>query len=159
MEVGSSSFNTVWTNSDGISRVKDLQSGDVNDDGWLDFLAVGDFGAWLYLNDQAGSFVLSWISPESTMMGSAALGDVNGDGLLDIVIPSDIQRFNIYLNQGSSFLPLAHNNAGQGRAVAVMDFDNDGQDDVVFTQYEYSGVTSTGRNTCHTYVASLSCVE
>ncbi len=40
-----------------------------------------------------------------------------------------------------------------------MDFDNDGKGDVVFTQFEQSGVTSTGRNTCHTYVASLSCLE
>jgi len=157
--VGRTSFDTVWTNSDGINRVRDIQSGDVDGDGWLDFLAVGDFGAWLYLNDQAGDFVLSWISPESSTMGSAALGDVNGDGALDIIIPSEIQRLNVYLNQGGSFLPLAHSNAGQGRAVAIMDFDNDGQDDLVFTQFEYGNVTSTGRETCHTYVASLSCVE
>ncbi len=157
--VGRSSFDTVWTNSDGINQVRDIQSGDVDGDGWLDFLAVGDFGAWLYLNDQAGDFILSWISPESTIMGSAALADVNGDGALDIIIPSEIQRFNIYLNQGGSFVPLAHSNAGQGRAVAVMDFDNDGRNDVVYTQFEHSGVTSTGRNTCHTYVASLSCVD
>jgi len=157
--VGRTSFDIVWTNSDGINRVRDLQSGDVDGDGWLDFLVVGDFGAWLYLNDQAGDFVLSWISPESTLMGSAALGDVNGDGALDIIIPSEIQRFNVYLNQGGSFIPLAHPNAGQGRAVAVMDFDNDGKDDVVFTQFEQSGVTSTGRNTCHTYIASLTCLE
>jgi hypothetical protein len=157
--VGRSSFDTVWTNSDGINRVRDIRSGDVDGDGWLDFLAVGDFGAWLYLNDQAGDFILSWISPESTIMGSAALADVNGDGDLDIIIPSEIQRFNIYLNQGGSFVPLAHPNAGQGRAVAVMDFDNDGQNDLVYTQFEHNGVTSTGRNTCHTYIASLSCLE
>jgi len=157
--VGRTSFDTVWTNSDSINQVLDIQSGDVDGDGWLDFLAVGTFGAWLYLNDQAGDFILTWISPESTTMGSASLADVNGDGALDIIIPSEIQRFNIYLNQGGSFVPLAHSNAGQGRAVAVMDFDNDGRNDVVYTQFEHSGVTSTGRNTCHTYVASLSCVE
>ena len=41
------STNTIsWSNSDGIGNVLDLRSADVNQDGHLDFLAAGRFGAW-----------------------------------------------------------------------------------------------------------------
>ena len=99
----------TWSNSDGIGYVFDLRSADMNQDGHLDFLAVGTFGAWLYLNDGAGDFVLSWIAPEAASFESSMLEEVNGDGWVDIILPSDFQQVSIYLNQSGTgfFSPVS----------------------------------------------------
>ena len=49
--------------------------------------------------------------------------------------------------------------SGQGRAVSAMDFDNDGVNEVVFSKFDHYGVTPSGRNTCTTIVATLSCED
>ena len=146
---GGTVLSSVWGNTDGIDRVSDLQTADMNGDGALDFLAVGRSGAWLYLNDGAGSFELAWISPEASQFASSALADLNGDGHVDILLPSDLRRFSAFLNDGSaSFTDVNHEYLGQGRAVAAGDIDGDGVLDITFTNFEYDTVTPTGRNTC-----------
>ena len=80
---------------------------------------------------------------------SSALADVNGDGHIDIVLPSELRRFSVFLNDGSAnFTDVNHGYLGQGRAVATGDIDGDGIDDVTFANFEYNTVTATGRNTC-----------
>lgn len=146
---GVSTPASTWSDSEGFGRVSDLRAADMNGDGHLDFLAVGSQGAWLYLNDGAGGFELAWIAPEASPFVSSALADVNGDGHIDIVLPSELRRFSVFLNDGSAnFTDVNHGYLGQGRAVATGDIDGDGIDDVTFANFEYNTVTATGRNTC-----------
>jgi len=137
----------------------DIQLGDVEGDGDTDVLVMGAGYAWLYLSDGAGDYVLSWISPEYTTYFQGALDDIDGDGDLDSVLPSDIQQTSIYRYQGGSFVPVSHHYLGQGQAVDVFDFNNDGQKDLVFTKFENLGATLTNKNTCTTYIATLSCQD
>ncbi len=153
---GTATLTSLWADDEGIGRVSDVQTGDMNGDGLLDFLAAGEMGAWLYLNDGAGGFELAWIAPEASHFVSSALADVNGDGHLDILLPSDLRRFSVFLNDGNAtFTDLNHGYLGQGRAIAAGDIDGDGVDDITFTHFEYDAVTPTGRNTCTISTVSL----
>ncbi len=106
---GTASLSSLWSDTEGIGRVSDIQAGDMNSDGELDFLAVGEMGAWLYLNDGAGGFELAWIAPEASHFVSSALADFNGDGHLDILLPSELRRFSVFLNDGTaSFTDVNH---------------------------------------------------
>ena len=146
---GSVGPSVAWSDTEGNSAVYEIRSGDVDNDGDIDFLSLGRSGAWLYENDGIGQFSLAWISPEAVDFASGVLADLNGDGLLDIILPSELRRFSVYLNDGAgSFDDVIHTFRGQGRAVAVHDFDGDGAPDLSFVNFEHAGVTATGRDTC-----------
>jgi len=83
-----------------------IASGDVNGDGWTDFVVASDAGLALYLNRQGKSFVQERIEIpqlDGLMVTSATLVDLNNDGWLDLwyttlrhgnyVIYSDRARF------------------------------------------------------------------
>lgn len=146
---GSTTPTRSWSDGEGGGEVYALRKGDVDNDGDTDFLSLGRSGAWLYTNDGTGSFAVSWIAPEAVDFASGVLADVNHDGWLDIVLPSELRRFSVYLNDGAGgFVDAIHDFHGQGRAVAVHDFDGDGLLDISFVAFEHAGVTDTGRDTC-----------
>ena len=146
---GAATPTVPWSDGEGSGQVYALRSGDVDNDGDLDVLSLGRSGAWLYENDGTGAFSLAWIAPEAVDFASGELADVNHDGLLDIVLPSELRRFSVYLNDGAGgFEDAIHDFHGQGRAVAVHDFDGDGLLDISFVAFEHNGVTATGRDTC-----------
>ncbi len=146
---GSATPEVTWADNEGSSLIYALRSGDVDNDGDVDFLSLGRSGAWLYDNDGTGQFSVTWISPEAVDFTSGVLADLNGDGLLEIILPSELRRFSVYRNDGASgFTDILHDFRGQGRAVAVHDFDGDGAPDISFVNFEHAGVTATGRDTC-----------
>ena len=150
------SLATLWLDTDSAGHQTNLSVGDVDGDGDLDFLSVGPSGALLYLNDGAGSFALDWLSPEASQFDTAALADVNGDGWLDIILPSELRRFSVFLNDGAGgWTDVDHGYLGQGRAVAAHDFDGDGDLEISFVHFEASTVTPTGRDTCTVTTVSL----
>ena len=149
-------YTTISTN---MSSIYEFSTGDVDGDGDIDLLVMGNGFTELYQNDGNGDFTLIWVSPESMDYVQGELVDVDDDGDLDILLPSRLSLVSIYLNQNGSFVPVTHGFGGQGYGVAAFDYDNDGGTDLVFSSYESSSVSSNNINTCVVYVASLSCQE
>ena len=84
--------------------------GDLNGDGWLDLVLVGEgMPVQVYYN-QGGSLppTPSWESADTFWALAAALGDVDGDGWLDLVIAENGQ-----INGGRSGVYLFRNLGGQ----------------------------------------------
>ncbi len=120
---------------------------DVDGDGDQDLLAVHDFERdQLFLNDGSGNFVdvgEEWIGPEPTGRMGLDIGDLDGDGELDIyatnwhsdlvfsagAIDAETTLGDIF----SAMIGDGINNAAitTGWGCAVIDMDNDGDQDVV----------------------------
>lgn len=134
-----------------------VAAGDLNNDGFPDlFIACGEGGNRLFLNDRRGRFreaedaakVFAWPDAKGDdMVCGVCFGDVNGDGLLDVVIGQHYSqpwlkpRANrLYLNRGVKdgtptfedvtekvgLVPLPM----KAPHVEIQDFDNDGRPDV-----------------------------
>ncbi|MEQ8791092.1 MAG: CRTAC1 family protein [Pirellulaceae bacterium] len=130
-----------------------VAAADVNNDGWPDFfLASGESGNRLFLNDGKGKFtaapgaeeVFAWPGAKGdNMVCGVCFGDVNRDGLLDMAIGQHFERpwlepvaNRLYLNRGVKggapkfedvtekvgLIPLPM----KGPHVELQDFDNDG---------------------------------
>ncbi|MEM7202535.1 MAG: VCBS repeat-containing protein [Planctomycetota bacterium] len=137
--------------SDGF-YTNDLAVGDLNGDGAPD-LVFGNGSPSralqnaLYLNDGAGGFVdvsASHLPADASLTSAVVLGDIDGDGDLDLVcanssspiVPTP-RRNRLYVNDGAGVfaevtaaqLPSDNDNSG---AVALADFDLDGDPDLVF---------------------------
>ena len=109
------SFAAVSTYSTDVgSRPIGIAVADVNGDGRLDLVTVGNYGgppsaAWVLLGQAGGGFAA--VSLYSTGAGSnpssIAVGDVNGDGRLDLVTANEGSgTAGVLLNTGT-FTPLA----------------------------------------------------
>ncbi len=147
------SFDGGGTASMGIA------AGDFDHSGSLD-LHIANFqneSACLYLaqsesfQDRAAQFRLGVPSYEVLGFGSQSI-DFNNDGLLDLAVTNGhidnyqkmsgpfMQRFQLFRNTGNRFEELIVNDASEyldeghlGRAMARLDFNNDGRDDLVIT--------------------------
>lgn len=99
-------------------------------------------GGWTYEEQAMGGPQSEGFTGEIVRPHSAVATDVNGDGLADIIVVDDSGRpSRLYRNQGDGkFLP-AHveaglNSAGWGMVAAIGDYDNDGREDVYFTNID-----------------------
>jgi enediyne biosynthesis protein E4 len=131
--------------------------GDFDNDGWLDlfvgnWIAPGGQGAnFLYRNDAGQGFTLmdqgAMATPFSNAAASlgAASGDFDADGRLDIINLTVLsENARLYRNIGNfefeTFNPLPNFVRPNGaHAVAVADYDNDGDLDVLTTALSHEG--------------------
>ena len=115
--------------------------GDFNRDGKLDIVVGNTTANDVYFFAGAGNntFAAGVESPSLNFPDSIAAGDFNGDGILDIVgVAPNFNAVELTLGVGNgSFGTFAQRSAGefpatkQPWAVAVGDFNNDGQLDIV----------------------------
>ncbi|MFH2034811.1 MAG: FG-GAP-like repeat-containing protein [Candidatus Zixiibacteriota bacterium] len=119
----------------------DATWGDVDNDGDLDLaFCHDDYGATMYYNDNgvietSPSWMSSIVSPANTII----FADINGDGWLDLVIAYNFQlggdgHYNVFYNNGDGTVQTTPGwqsaTGGYGSAIAVYDYDNDGDDDL-----------------------------
>ncbi|HUV31535.1 MAG TPA: FG-GAP-like repeat-containing protein [Acidobacteriota bacterium] len=150
----------VWESADS-TMAYDVAWGDVDNDGDLDLALCYTWSpAAVYYND-AGVLETtpSWQASTAESGNTLTFGDVNGDGWLDLVVAYNNQQngdgyFRAYFNDGAGQLDPDYGwqsfNGGAGSALALYDYDNDGDDDLAagrwFRQlfiYENLGVTFT----------------
>lgn len=106
--------------------------GDINGDGYLDYVTASDVGVRVYLNDGSGGFTLDHVWGSAKGMYTA-IGDFNNDGWLDIAHAKN-QGVQIWLNDGTGHFKLSQTiGHGNAYAVALGDFNNDGYLDVFIT--------------------------
>jgi predicted nucleotidyltransferase len=151
-------FSEINPNIQGVNQ-GNVMWGDYDNDSDLDvfvFGGDGDFGynTGLYRNDN-GSFVE--VFPGTfidLVIGDSEWGDFDNDGDLDIIISGSIDASpaggvtKIYMNVGSSFVEVYENqiNGFIGSAVALGDYDNDGDLDVAIGGEEATDGSNNPRN-------------
>ena len=130
----------LWTSADAGAAL-DVTWGDVDNDGDLDLAFTYDAAATaVYYNDNGiVETTPSWRAATVESGNTLLFGDVNGDGWLDLVVAYNNQlggqgRFRVYFNDGTGRLNTTHGwqsqDGGNGSAIALYDYDNDGDDDL-----------------------------
>ncbi|MCD6166727.1 VCBS repeat-containing protein, partial [bacterium] len=118
--IAPSSIGIMYQGRDGITMA------DVDNDGDLDMLLVGDPNGYLYLNNGNGTFTFkrSFSGTEGYMGGFA---DLDNDGDLDLVFAGDdICYLNDGLGNFSEGPTIPVSGINDPRAIAFADIDNDG---------------------------------
>ncbi len=125
--------------SNPVPGVKQIQSGDLDNDGDIDTIVLSDNGliSWFAQSQQFHPWDGVQQTIPSAVSESFEVGDINGDGLLDIVGHDKGELF-LFLNNGVSNgdlepFTLQTIVAGEffGGDIAVGDMDNDGDLDIV----------------------------
>ena len=135
----------------GEEATRDIQIADLNGDDLPDLVVINSGGnpSRVRLNDGAGAFVDSGQSLCSGSSVSAAVADFDGDGDADIYcvnaaqIEGDrYQSDQLLLNDGAGTFTDSGQmfEGGDGSAVEVLDADNDGDPDVMLTDYRFDSV-------------------
>ncbi|WP_242119523.1 T9SS type A sorting domain-containing protein [Aestuariivivens sediminicola] len=151
---------TLFTSSPAFDPVDegDVDLADVNGDGYLDLVLTGDTGpsefSGLFLNDGTGKFIKNTFASNVFLDlrdSDADIADVNGDGYPDVLIngryESATREAELYTNDGTGNFQLERDTpfiGGNAGTVDFLDYDNDGDMDVLVCGYENS---TPNRNT------------
>jgi PKD repeat protein len=139
----------VWQSA-GSNAALDVTWGDVDNDGDLDLAFTYDDRATAVYRNNNGVIETSpsWSAATSESGNTLVFGDVNCDGWLDLIVAYNNQlggsgRFRVYFNNGSGTLNTVHgwesSNGGYGSALALYDYDHDGDDDLAAGRW-WSGI-------------------
>ncbi|MDO1513586.1 VCBS repeat-containing protein [Maribacter confluentis] len=137
------SSSTLYENIDGVLKdvtkdiapqledfgiINSIISTDYNNDGWQDFIAVGEWTGIGFFRNENGTFTLDKISPllEQGWWFSIQETDINNDGLKDYVVGNVGLNLKFKANTKKPFKIYSN------------DFDNNGTNDVVLSK-EYKG--------------------
>lgn len=108
-----------------------ITTGDVNNDGWQDIVAVDQGGtALIWLNNGAGSFGSVITRTTLPDIVSVALADIDADGDLDMIVAGSINGVQVLRNNGLGTFGTA-TNIGGGLSITTGDMDNDGDLDII----------------------------
>ncbi|CAF3760649.1 unnamed protein product [Rotaria sordida] len=148
---GNGSFGTMMTYSTGNgSRPQSLTVHDFNNDGQLDIVVVnsGTNDIGIFLGYGNGSFTTSRRYSTGNDSGPIAivLTDINNDGEIDIIVANAAaNNIGILLGRGNltfdTITTYPIENGSNPFSVAVGDFDNDGQIDIVVANYRTSSIS------------------
>jgi len=150
---GPALYDYIYYNVDGViqttpgwqsavpTEAMDVTWGDVDNDGDLDLaFCYDDKAAEVYYNDNGViETTPSWTSSLASSANTIIFGDINGDGWLDLIVAFNNQNggqgyYRVYYNDGAGSLerfPTWHSgDGGYGSAIALYDYDNDGDDDM-----------------------------
>ena len=160
-EGGSFGTAPVWQSAASTAAL-DVTWGDVDNDGDLDVAFAYDDNratALFYNNGGTLETTPSWQSSSVQSGNTLVFGDVDGDDWLDLIVAYNYQTggsgyFRVYFNDGAGHLNPNYgwqsSNGGYGSALALYDYDHDGDDDLAagrwFNEvyvYENTGATFT----------------
>ncbi len=123
------------------TEAMDVTWGDVDNDGDLDLaFCYDDKAAEVYYNyNGVIETTPSWHSMLASSANTVIFGDINGDGWLDLIVAFNYQNagqgyYRVYYNDGTGVLEgyprWRSGDGGYGSAIALYDYDNDGDDDL-----------------------------
>ena len=123
------------------TEAMDITWGDVDNDGDLDLaLCYDDRPPAIHYNVGGTLEVApSWQALSNEPANTLIFGDVNGDNWLDLIVAFNNQnggtgKYRVYYNNGSGMLNSGpgwqSSDGGYGSALAIYDYDNDGDDDL-----------------------------
>lgn len=156
------SLNTIpgWLSTTTTMAI-DVTFGDLDNDGYLDMIFCGDdIGVTAYYNN-SGTIPTtpSWQCNNPEAANTVIAGDVDGNGWLDIIVAFNNQlggegKFRVYYNDGTGTIDTSpgwqSSTGGYGSALALYDYDDDGDDDLAAGRwwdrpriYENLGTTFT----------------
>lgn len=131
----------VLVQSFGNNMPTNVIAADFNEDGWMD-AAASIFSPGnsmrVFINNGQGGFLPSVVYPANGNPGSLAAGDINGDGHLDAIVVNSALTTNtisVFIGLGNgTFLPgYELSTLVAPSDVAIADFDNDADLDVLVT--------------------------
>ena len=113
-------------------RPEGLRLGDMNGDGLLDGIVVGQVSSYLLINTGDGFFI------EADRLGGGATGveiaDLNGDDRLDVILSGNAQQEILFNNDFGFLTPSDQRLPEAADAPIVGDFDSDGDIDLIFAE-------------------------
>ncbi len=109
-----------------------VATADLDGDGWLDLMILGDYSLNLVLNQRDGTFHTTYLSiPQAYLFAYAlAVGDFDSDGFPDIALCGEQGIQVLFGVDGTTFADPMSISGGSCGSIVVADFNNDGHPDI-----------------------------